>query len=157
MSNKKENTEEVSNMELELEAALKQAADNLNLAKYHKAEFENFKKRNADVSVQSYNDGRQVVIMEILPLMDSLHEALKTVETENDKEGIELLIRKFGQTFSKMGVEEFGVIGDAFDPRMHNAVATSEGKEPDIILEVWQKGYRMGAKVIRAAAVRVST
>lgn len=145
-------------LEMEISALKKAAEDNLNLAKYHKAEFENYKKRNAESSIASYNDGKASVIMQILPLHDSLIEGLKTVETDKDKEGIEILIRKFSQILTVLGVEEIKTVGESFDPRVHNAIAAevTAGVPPDMVTQELQRGYKLGGKMIREALVKVS-
>jgi len=142
----------------EFEQIKKLADDNLNLAKYHKAEFENFKKRNQDAVSNAYRDGKEIAIVQFLPLVDSLHEAYKSVETENDRLGVEILIRKFGQIMVSLGAEEISAIGQPFDPNIHNAVAVEavEGKPADIVLEEWQKGYKLNGKMIRPSTVKVS-
>lgn len=152
-------TNDISALELELEMAKKAAEDNLNLAKYHKAELDNFRKRNAEVSQKAYADGRETVIVQILPLMDALGEALKTVETEHDRQGIEILIRKFGAALISFGVEVIDTTDVSFDPRMHNAVAveTRKGVKPDMVIEEWQRGYTLNGRVIRPATVKVSS
>jgi len=141
---------------IELEVAKKQAADNLNLAKYHAAELENFRKRNMESAHKAFNDGRERVLLQILPIMDALYEAMKTVETEHDRAGIEILIRKFTQTLTTNGVEEIGKVGEEFNPHMHEAVAVAAAEKCGIVLEVWQSGYIMNGKVIRPATVKVS-
>ena len=144
-------------MKLRLEEAAATADENMNLAKYYKAEFENFKKRNADALSNARNDGRASVVMQILPLMDALYEGLKSMD-DKGKEGIEILIRKFRGVLETLGVEEFDSVGEPFDPHLHNAVATGsdDSKPPDTVLEEWQKGYKMNGKIIRPATVKVN-
>ena len=136
------------------EEALKKAEENLTTAKYYKAELENFKKRNEHLASSMYQDGRIHVIISMLPILDSMNDALRTV---SDPEGIEIVVRKFNQVLTDLGIEEIPT-DVPFDPRIHDAVAVqkSEDKPPDTILEVWQKGYRVAGKVIRPATVQVS-
>ena len=139
-------------------AERKIATDNLDLAKYHKAEFENFRRRNADTASSNYASGKEVAILQILPLLDALYEGLRTVETQNDKDGLEMIIRKFTQTLTSLGVTEIEALGAKFDPHLHNAVAVEpaeKGKTSDVVTEVWQRGFRMEGKVIRPATVKV--
>jgi len=153
------NVEEcINQLRLELDQVRKQSEDNLNLAKYHKAEFENFKKRNQEATQNSYRDGKEVAIIQFLPMIDTLQEALKSVETENDRQGIEILIRKFGQTLTSLGVETIESLGQPFDPNLHNAVAVEEveGKPSDIVIEEWQKGYKLNGRIVRPSTVKVS-
>ena len=147
-------------MEEELLAERKLAADNLDLAKYHKAEFENFRRRNAETASSNYASGKEVAVLQILPLLDALYEGLRTVETQNDKDGLEMIIRKFGQVLTSLGVAEIDAEGQNFDPHQHNAVAVEpakKGQPSDVVVQVWQRGFRMGDKVIRPATVKVSS
>ena len=137
----------------EIQSLKMQAEENLLTAKYYKAELENFKKRNEGLGSAMYQDGKIHVIMNILPILDSLNDALRTV---SDKEGIEIVVRKFNQVLTELGVEEIPT-DIPFDPRLHNAVAAvKDDKPPDTILEVWQRGYRINGKIIRPATVKVS-
>ena len=125
----------------------------LKLAQYQKAEFENYKKRNAESVIQSFDDGKVFAIKIILPLLDALKEAFD----QTQEEGLEILIRKFNSGLESLGLNEIPTDGK-FDPHVHECVATEqvEDIEPDTIISVWQKGYTMGKKVIRPAMVKLS-
>ena len=141
----------------DLEQAKLKAEENLNLAKYYKAELENFKKRNAERASQMYAEGKSDAILAIVPLVDALYEAVRSSESKTHAEGIEILIRKFLTTLGELGATEIETnLGDKFDPHLHNAVAVGEGEVSNTILEVWQRGFRLGGKVIRPATVKVS-
>jgi len=148
----------IENLVLDLTAAKKLADDNLNLAKYQKAEFENYKKRERAGSEASFNEGRAFTIMNFLPIFDALNEAMKLVNNEN-REGLEMLGRKFADILGKFGVTEIVTNpGDKFDPYVHNSVAVgASDKHPSgTVMEVWQKGYKMDGKVLRPTSVRVA-
>ena len=150
---------EVGDLELELASAIKTAEENLTLAKYQKAELENYKKRHAGAVENAFTDGKAFVIISILPIIDSLTEALKIITTPKEREGIEMLGRKFTGILTDIGVEEIKTeIGAKFDPYVHYAAATepADGKESGIIVQVWQKGYKLSGKVLRPATVKVS-
>ncbi|MCL2587103.1 MAG: nucleotide exchange factor GrpE [Firmicutes bacterium] len=150
-----EELEEIEEVEIDAVEALRAESDErLRLAQFYKAEFENFKKRNADAVNKAYVDGKEVAVLQILPIGDSLQEALRTCE--HDREGIEVLIRKFAQILGGLGVEEIVSIGQPFDPAVHHAIAVEEGEAPDIVIAEFQKGYKMGGKLLRAAMVKVS-
>jgi len=138
---------------------LKAAEGNLNLAKWHKAEFENYKKRNLDAIRNAHDDGRMASAKAILPLTDALIEARNTMRDPADVEGLEILIRKFDDIIGGLGLEEIPAgIGTPFDPNLHNAVAVEEssGKAPDTIVQIWQKGYTLNNRVIRPTMVKVT-
>ena len=148
----------IENLLLDLQAAKKLAEENLNLAKYQKAEFENYKKRERGNFQSSFNEGRAFAIMNTLPIFDALSEAMKLVKNEN-REGLEILQRKFEGILASFGVTEIAAnAGDKFDPYVHNSVAVgkSEKQPSGTILEVWQKGYKMEGKVLRATSVKVN-
>ena len=148
----------IENLVLDLQAARKQAEDNLNLAKYQKAEFENYKKRERAGVEGAFLEGRGYAIMNFLPIFDALTEAMKLVKDEN-RQGLEMLQRKFEGILTGFGVTEIETkVGDKFDPYVHNSVAAGkiEKKPSGTILEVWQKGYKLDGKVLRPTSVKVN-
>lgn len=148
----------IEDLALELESARAAATENLNLAKYQKAEFENYKKRNAQLVENSFSDGKVFAVMSILPVLDSYGEALRLVTNLADKQGFDMLRRKFEAQLATLGVEEITTtVGEKFSYDFHNAIAAEkvEGKESGTIAQVWQKGYKMNGKVIRPASVTV--
>jgi len=148
----------IGNLMLELASAKKQAEENLNLAKYQKAEFENYKKRERGNFESAFSEGRAFTIVNILPILDALTEAMKLTKDEN-REGLEMLQRKFESILASFKVTEISAdIGAKFDPYVHNSVAVgkSEKQPSGTILEVWQKGYKLDNRVLRAASVKVN-
>ena len=143
-------------MEEICEIIQKESEERLKLAQFYKAEFENFKKRNADAVSKAYNEGKEVAILQILPIGDSLQEAKKTYGENH--EGVDILIRKFSQILTALGVEEIQTVGAPFDPAVHDAVATEASGEvpPDTVTVEFQKGYKLGGKLVRPAMVKVS-
>ena len=143
---------------LEIEALKKLADDNLNLAKYQKAEFENYKKRNNESIANAFDDGKIHAIRVVLPLLDALLEARNIMKDPADIQGLDMLIRKFETGITALGLTEIPTDGK-FDPHMHNAIATEpvEGTQSDTIIATWQKGYMMGKKIIRPATVKVAS
>ena len=126
-----------------------------NIAKYKAAELDNYIKRTKDAIQNAFNDGRTHVLMTILPISDSLGEAIKSVQNPDDKKGLEILTRKFDEILQGLGLEEIPVkVGDIFDPYIH-ACITSPSDNNNKILEVWQKGYKFAGRVIRPATVRI--
>jgi len=125
------------------------------IAKYKAAELDNYIKRNRDSVQNAFNDGRTNVIMGFLPFGDNLGEALKIIKDENDRKGIEVLLRKFEAILVNFGLEEIPVKkGDNFDPYIHSAVAQGE-TDKNKVLEVLQKGYKFAGRIIRPAMVRI--
>ena len=124
------------------------------IAKYKAAELDNYIKRQKDAVQNAFNDGRTHVLLSILPIADSLGEALKTVKNADDRKGIEILKNKFEGVLMALGMEEIPVKkGDKFDPHIHNSITACEDGE-NKISEVLQKGYRFGGRIIRPALVK---
>lgn len=122
------------------------------------AEFDNYKKRNAKLWQDAFNEGVASVINKILPVGDNLDWALTLGLDEKTAEGIKNIRRKFDETLSSMEIEEINPIGQPFDPNVAEAVMqvpACEGEEVDTVKQVFQKGYRKKEKIIRYAKVSV--
>ena len=122
------------------------------------AEFDNYKKRNAKIWSDAFNDGASSVILKILPVGDSLDWALQMDLDEKTKEGVKGIKKKFEETLSQLEVTEINPIGEVFDPNVAEAVMQVEGgdgEESDTVKQVFQKGYKMKDKIIRYATVSV--
>ena len=121
------------------------------------ADFDNYKKRNASLSTSMYNEGVNDVLINVLPTIDSLDMAIKSLKDEKQKEGIEMVRKVFIDTLSKKyKVEEMKVLGEEFDPNFHDAVMNrpdpeNEGK----VVEVLKNGYVRDGKVLRHEMVIV--
>lgn len=123
------------------------------------AEFENYKKRNAEIRRVSYLDGMTEVLVQVLPACDALERALQMQMDEKTREGVEMVTRKFSETLKNMGLEEINPAkGDAFDPNLHDALMSApaeEGETEGTIKDVFVKGYKLNGKIVRYAQVRV--
>ena len=126
------------------------------------AEYDNYRKRTSAEKLQIYDDATARAIKEILPLADSMTNALAQIEgkevPEEFKKGIDLIAQQLQQSFEKLKVEPFCEIGDTFDPELHNAVSMTEDESlpPNPVAAVYQKGYKVGDKIIRHAMVVVA-
>lgn len=123
-----------------------------------RAEYDNFRKRTAQEKLNIYADATAKSVTELLPLADSLVAAMNAQNAEADTKGIELISNQLFACLDKLNVKAFGEIGDEFDPEFHNAVSMTEN--PDLpersIAAVFQKGFKIGDKVIRPAMVVVA-
>ena len=141
-----------------LKAAQDKAEEYLTLAQRVQADFDNFRKRNASVRADSYEEGARDVIKTILPVVDNLERALQAAGEEDGlKEGVAMTLRQMMDILSKRGVEVIDREGEMFDPRFENAVMSADKSmgETGTVLKVFQKGYRMGDYVLRHAMVQV--
>ena len=120
------------------------------------AEYDNFRKRTQKEREALYQDAYIDAISALLPIVDNVEMALKFTVDENDKKGIEMIVSAVHQTLEKMGVSE--VETKTFDPSLHNAVmhVDDESLGEGEIVEVFQKGYARGDRVIRYAMVKVA-
>ncbi len=122
------------------------------------AEYDNFRKRAQKERESVYNDAVSDVLNSILPIKDSLEMALRFADESQLSQGVTMTLNKFGEILFKLGVEEFGAVGEEFDPNIHNGVLHCEDEAfgEGIIAEVLQKGYKKGDKIIRYAMVKVA-
>ena len=123
------------------------------------AEFDNFRKRTAKEKDQSYGNGKADAIAKLLPIYDNLERALnQPTEDVAYKKGVELTMNELVKIFTGLGVEIFGAPGDAFDPALHNAVMHIEDESlgENVIAQVFQKGFKLGDKVVRFAMVQAA-
>ena len=123
------------------------------------AEFDNFRKRTMKEKEQSYGNGKSDAVTKLLPIYDNLERALnQPTEDAAYRKGVELTMTELVKIFGSLGVEIFGEAGDAFDPNLHNAVMHIEDENLDenVISQVFQKGFKMGEKIVRFAMVQVA-
>ena len=123
------------------------------------AEYDNFRKRTIKEKEASYGNGKADAVAKMLPVYDNLERALnQPTEDAAYKKGVEMTMAELVKIFSSLGVEIFGEKGDSFDPNLHNAVMhiDDESMEENTIAMVFQKGFKMGDKVIRFAMVQVA-
>lgn len=142
-----------------LEEKVSREAEYLELAQRLKAEFENYKKRNAEVVTQSFDNGVAHTIAKMLPAMDSFKQAKDSITDENTLKGIDLVYNQILSAFSELGVSKINAVGEIFDPNFHNAVIV--GNEPDkpegIILDEFQEGFILkNERVIRHSVVKIN-
>lgn len=124
------------------------------------AEYENYRKRTERDKSRIYNDAMSDAIKSMLPVADSLDLAVNANEgsTDDYKKGLELVNNQLLAALNKLGVEKFCESGDPFDPDMHHAVShvDDESLGENVVANVFQKGYKIGEKVIRHAMVIVA-
>ena len=123
------------------------------------ADYDNFRKRTVKEKEASYGNGRADTIGKLLPVYDNLERALnQPTEDAAYKKGVEMTMAELVKIFTALGVEIFGNPGDAVDPNLHNAVMhiDDETLEENVISQVFQKGFKIGDKVVRFAMVQVA-
>lgn len=123
------------------------------------AEYDNYRKRSQKEKENAWTTAKADTIKELLPVYDNLERAMQQATADEAyKKGVEMIMTAMKETLSKCGVEAFGEVGEAFDPAMHNAVMHVEDESlgENVIESVFQKGFRIGEKVVRFAMVRVA-
>ena len=123
------------------------------------AEYDNFRKRTIKEKEASYGNGKSDAVAKMLPVYDNLERALNQETSDAAyKKGVEMTMNELVKIFTSLGVEIFGNVGDEFDPNLHNAVMHIENEElPENSLSaVFQKGFKIGDKVVRFAMVQVA-
>jgi molecular chaperone GrpE len=128
------------------------------------AEYENYRRRTEKEKSLIYTDATSFAVLSILPTIDSLEFAFKSMDmlTGEHKKGIDMVKKQLAAGLEKLGVSPFGEKGEEFNPNLHSAVSQikdeeEKDNEKQIISEVFQKGYKMNGKVIRHASVQVSS
>ncbi len=123
------------------------------------AEFDNFRKRTVKEKEASYGNGKADAVAKILPIYDNLERALnQPTEDAAYKKGVEMTMNELVKILQQLGVEIFGNVGDEFDPNLHNAVMHIDSEElgENTIAQVFQKGFKIGEKIVRFAMVQVA-
>ena len=123
------------------------------------AEFDNFRKRTIKEKDASYGNGKADAVAKLLPVYDNLERALnQPTEDAAYKKGVEMTMTELVKIFTGLGVEIFGNPGDEFDPNLHNAVMhiDDETLGENVIAQVFQKGFKIGEKIVRFAMVQVA-
>ena len=123
------------------------------------AEYDNYRKRTMKEKESSYLNGKSDAVAKLLPVYDNLERALnQPTEDTAYKKGVEMTMNELVKIFTTLGVEIFGNVGEQFDPNIHNAVMHTEDDtaEENTITQVFQKGFKLGEKIVRFAMVQVA-
>ncbi len=147
-------------MEEKLEEAQKQAKDNLDKYIRQLAEFENFRKRSNSEKTAMYSNGVRDTVEKLLPVIDNFERAVEAADDKEDPmyKGVEMILKQFMEILENLGVKEIPSKGEPFDPNVHSAVMhiDDESCDENVVVEVFQKGYTLGDKVIRPSMVKVA-
>ena len=124
------------------------------------AEFDNYRRRSAKERMDLISLANENLVKDMLPIVDDFERAIAAMKDSDDaasaKEGVELIYNKVAAFLKKNGVKEIEAVGKDFDTDFHEAVAQFPVQEEDKknkVIDVTQKGYTMGEKVIRYAKV----
>lgn len=122
------------------------------------AEYANYKRRTELEKEQLGGFVKSETIKELLPALDNLERAVDAPPGDEYKKGIEMIIRQLVDILKELGLEEISPAGETFDPEFHHAVMREDAEdiEPETVTEVYQKGYKMGNRLLRPAMVKVA-
>ncbi len=124
------------------------------------AEYDNFRKRTEKEKLATFDNALATTVEAFLPVADNFALALAsgTDSGEEFKKGIEMIEKQLDTAFEKLNVVKFGERGEPFDPLLHDAISRVDDDElgEDMIVSVYQKGYKIGDKIIRHAMVQVA-
>lgn len=143
-----------------LNAAMEAAKDQVLRAQ---AEAQNARRRAEQDVEKAHKFGQEKLLTDLLPVVDNLERALGSIDSENDAlkpvaEGIQLTLKGFIDVLAKYHVVPVDPQGEPFDPQLHEAMTTAPNPdvEPNTVVEVFQKGYTLNGRLVRAARVVVS-
>lgn len=161
VSEASEGAEEVQNQEQQSEEEKLKAEILEQNDKYLRivAEYDNFRKRTAKERLELISTAKADAVTQILPVIDNFERALSAqTQDETYKAGIEMIFKQFGDVLKNLGIEEINPLGEKFDPNVANAVNQIEDENlgENEVAQVFQKGYRIGDKILRYAMVVVA-
>lgn len=150
---------ELAALRKQAEAEKNKAAEMTDSARRIQAEFDNYRRRMNDNSRRVRDDATAEVLVKIVPVLDTIAQALKMIDDEKVAGGVKMIGDEITKLLGSYGVTEMEAEGKEFDPKLHEAVMQMPAEteeQKDTVKEVFQKGYKMGDKVIRPARVIVN-
>ena len=157
---KHEHHHEKAALEAKLEASEKKNEELKNQLLRTAAEYDNYRKRSQREADQKFNDGVSHAVTQILGILDTLDMAANAVcADENYKKGVMMTLDKAAKALENLNITEIEALNKPFDPNFMNAVQQvppAEGQESGDVVQVFQKGYQIGDKIIRHATVVVA-
>ena len=154
------NDEQGNALEAQLAAALKKADDNWDQLLRTKAEMENIRRRSQKDVENAHKYGVEKFVTELIPVKEAMELglAIEDATVESIREGMVLTMTSLDSMFEKLSIEEINPVDEKFDPECHQAMTMqpSDDVEPNMVLQVLQKGYRLNDRLIRPAMVIVS-
>lgn len=150
---------ELAVLKKEAEAEKARAAEMTDSARRLQAEFDNYRKRMNDNSRKVREDATAEVLVKVVPVLDTIAQALNMIDDEKVAGGVKMIGDEITKLLGSYGVVEIEAEGKEFDPKLHEAIMQMPAEteeQKDTVKQVFQKGYKMGDKVIRPARVIVN-
>jgi len=154
---------ELSEAQNQIETLMREKSEMYDKLLRRQAEFENFRKRFDREKSEIYQRTRAEVLLELLPVLDNFERALISLETTGDDaealhQGVTLIHKQLKDAVTKMGLQPVESVGKSFDPNVHEAITVepSDEHEENTIIEEFQRGYKLGDRLLRPARVKVA-
>lgn len=152
---KKQLMDKIDELEKELAEKTALAEERLNQIKYLQADFENYRKNLEREKENIIKLANENLMLELLPLFDDFENAIK--QAKQEREGLEMLYRKFLKICEAHGLKQIDAVGKKFDSALHEAIEKEfSDKEEGLVLEEFQKGFMLNSKVIRPSKVKIA-
>jgi len=151
----------IAELEAKLAAAEKEKKDNYDRFLRSAADLENMRKRQKRELEDAKFETKNKVLKEMLPVVDNLERAIEHAGAGGEKnpilEGVQLVLRQFTAAFERLEVTPVDAMGQPFDPNLHEAISQQESDQPPgTVVQVLQRGYRAGERLLRPALVVVA-
>ncbi|MBE6778813.1 MAG: nucleotide exchange factor GrpE [Ruminococcaceae bacterium] len=155
---KKATKAQVTDLEQKLAAAQEELAQVKDQYQRMLAEYANYKRRTEQEKEQIGAFTKAELLTGLLVSLDNMEKAIEAPAGDEYKTGVDLVLKQFMEALHKLGLEEIEAENAPFDPNVHNAVMRedADGVEPDTVTAVFQKGYKIGERVLRPAMVKVA-
>ena len=154
---------ELSDAQNQIETLMRERSELHDKLLRRQAEFENFRKRFDRERSEIYQRTRAEVLLELLPVLDNFERALISLETTGDDaealhQGVTLIHKQLKDAVTKMGLQPVESVGKSFDPNVHEAITVepTDEHEENTIIEEFQRGYKLGDRLLRPARVKVA-
>jgi molecular chaperone GrpE len=151
--------QETATESVDLASVIAERDDYLDRLQRSLAEFANYRRRVEQDRNRARELATSAILAQLLPIMDDLQRAISNVPEEQAEsswvQGVQFIEKKLSALFEREGVTPIDAVGQPFDPEFHEAVATENGSTQNVVVEVYQPGYRQGEQVLRPAMVKV--
>ena len=149
--------EEIEQLKKDLEEKTRLADERLNQLKYLQAEFDNFRKWSAKEKETITSLANERLVCDLLVVLDDFERALPSLGQEKNREGMEMIYKKFTKILTEYGLQPIECVGKKFDPHYHEVLCTERcSHEPNTVTEEIGKGYQLKSKVIRPSKVKIA-
>ena len=148
-----------TDVEAQIEALTAERDEYLAQAQRALADFANFRRRSEQERLQAREIATRGLLTQLVPIVDELRRGLETMPKDEKEsawaQGVQLIGKKLDALLEREGVVPIDALGLPFDPAFHEAVATEEGSTQNIVVDVYQTGYKHGQGLLRPAVVKV--